>query len=233
MKYSILLIACFNFFVLSAQKSKIITYNTEIKFGDESVNALIKEVESERDDIDSLKKIQMHELTKGIFDMVNAETFSHTQVWRDGDWVITREIDRAEGKIAKHYHVNTLEFMVIDSFIYRVIPRIDTFKTSMNYKVNKDWQIRYDVKKTKQRKNILGYSCRLFIIKENKVIHEDGPEERTFSIWATKEMKPAISAHALLGLYQKLMEKYTPLEIEKTSNKMPGGFQRLTAIDIR
>ncbi len=87
MKFSILLIVCFSYFILPAQKSKVITYSMEIKFDSSTIDVMMKETESERNDMDSSKRAQLKVITEGLVKMINDQANQRLEIWQDGDWV--------------------------------------------------------------------------------------------------------------------------------------------------
>ena len=218
---------CFGAF---AQKRTIITYGVAAHFGTKDTNALLGNAAAgaEPDSLANSFREAMKELLTTFSQEVNMEA------WREGPFVVTRELNAGQGKLYKHYHVDHLDFIVIDSSAYNQSGKVDSTVLSMDYRKDKNWQVAYTVTKTREQKTILNYPCTLYKIEETrKTAVNEKPDIRTFAVWATKDIKPAVSLHAVLGLYQKLLPFLTPLEIEQRSLRAPNSYQRVWARSIK
>jgi hypothetical protein len=153
--------------------------------------------------------------------------------WREGNEVVTTDQQTGEGKIRKYYHVVSLDYRVIDSFTYRNLGKVDSLRTSLDYRRFRGWKVKYEVKRQKGGKDVLGYACQLYRVVEKKQTASGEPSrKRTFLIWATAALQPPISTHALLGFYQPLLQNLTPLEIREEMDRSKEGVVLHTAVKI-
>lgn len=216
----------------TAQKSKIITYRIQVYFDGSDVDNLMKEVKKERgEEEDSFSNVLLKELKLFIEEKVNNSALPDLIAWREGANVVTTESKEPNGKLKKYYNVDNLEFIVIDSL---ASGKVETFRNSMDYRTDTSWNMVYNVKETSEKKNILGYDCSLFTIEETKKTGIGSKaDNRTFAVWATTQIQPALSVHAVLGLYDKILPNLTPLEIEERFLEARQSHQKITAISIK
>lgn len=72
----------------------------------------------------------------------------------------------------------------------------------------------YDVRMTDDTANILGYTCHRIEISETIYIRASGRQETEHhEVWATDEIRPALPLYAMLGFYEKILPRYTPLRM--------------------
>ncbi|HVG41174.1 MAG TPA: hypothetical protein VM888_06135 [Chitinophagaceae bacterium] len=216
-----------------AQKGKVITYVQTITFSPLDIEGLVKEVAAEKGDVPDSSLLTAMSNMKELSGIISGQKII-MEAWRTGNDVVTREVNNAAGKIYKYYNVNTLAFKVIDSFTYKKINKVDTFSTSMDYKKDPQWKVEYSITKENKRKKILQYDCTLYTIVQTKKWSSEAEAEKTiFTIWATTQLKPALSTHALLGMYSKVLEDHTPLEIEIILAKSPNSVHKIEALEIK
>lgn len=84
-------------------------------------------------------------------------------------------------------------------------------ETSMNFRVNPDWKVKYEIKRIpNDRKEIAGYMCMKYEITELKEIRGD-TTRRQFKIYATNKIK--LPGHLICNWYDKVIEE-CPLEMD-------------------
>lgn len=227
----IIIILLFQTLVSNSQKKTVITYVLQVKFAETTVDSLLNDMNGNSDEyiMDEPRDTFMKKMN-ALFNLFQMN--DTILVWRQGAEVVMTQPNIPD-KVYKYYNINTLEFRVIDSFTYRHLNKVDTFQYSMNYKSNPDWKVSYKITKTGTKKRLLGFTCRHFMVEELKLIKGDDPATRVFSIWATKKIKPSFSTHAVLSLYDRVLSKYTPLEMEQRFLRAPNSFQIFKAIHIR
>lgn len=177
-------------------------------------------------DKDSASRLMQQELKM----MMEQGFLSQLVVWREGDEVVSVEPGTGEGKIYKYYNVHSLQYKVVDSLTYRKLGKVDSLVTSMDYRRFRGWKVSYSIKKLKGTQKILGYDCVSYRIVETKRTADgQGARQREFLIWATDAIRPALSTHAVLGFYEKVLPDHTPLQVREIPNGAKGTFGQSVA----
>lgn len=87
---------------------------------------------------------------------------------------------------------------------------VDESESSMNYRINPDWNVKYEIKRIPDdKKEIAGFMCVKYEILEIKQIKEK-ITKRQFKIYATKEIK--LPGHVICDWYDQVIPE-CPLEI--------------------
>lgn len=171
---------------------------------------------------------------KALLDSIAKPQATYLSCWRQGGDVVMVRKETGSTPLHTYFDVDKLVFKVVDSSNFEELGKADTIITPWYFKNNPDWQVTYNVTKNNKHKKILDYACELYTIEEIKITERNGkPDKRTISLWVTNAIKPAISTHAVLALYDKVLGNFTPLEAEITRVTENGGtYQKLTAIEI-
>lgn len=106
--------------------------------------------------------------------------------------------------------------------------KVVKYENSMNFRVNPDWNVKYEIKKfPEDKKEIAGYICIKYEITELKEI-KGNTTKREFSIYSTNKIK--LPGHLICNWYDKVI-KECPLEITiNHENKKGGVFYKVREI---
>lgn len=179
--------------------------------------SLEKAKEEGKDSIDAQAR-ELLDAFAGMFDSLSlSPMIEDSYVFREGDFVYKKR----EDFLLLKYDLTSLDFFTIDSTNYPLIQKVD-IKT---YPYN-DTSYRYKETITDESKKIHGYDCTKLVVEEYDV---ERNETRILTIWATRDIKPALSIRAVCGLNKKIFEDYTPISFIE---KGPWGFSETEAINL-
>jgi hypothetical protein len=179
--------------------------------------SLGKAKEEGKDSIDAQARGLLDAFTVMFDSLSLSSMIEDSYVFREGDFVYKKR----EGFLLLKYDLTSLDFFTIDSVNYPITQKVD-IKT---YHYN-DTSYRYKQTITDESKKIHGYDCKKLIVEEYDV---ERNETRILTIWATRDIKPALSIRAVCGLNKKIFEDYTPISFIE---KGPWGFSEIEAINL-
>jgi GLPGLI family protein len=173
--------------------------------------------EEGKDSIDARAKA----LLGGFTEMFDSLDFSpmveYAYVYREGNFVYHKKDDRPVMK----FDLTNLSFVTLDSTGYPLTQKVIVRTFQYN-----ESAYRYKQTLTNESKKIHGYDCTKLIVEEYDVEYN---YTRVLTIWATRDIKPALSVRAVCVLHTKIFDEYTPITfIEKGL----GGFTEIEAINL-
>lgn len=214
---------CLTAQVCLSQKSLTIHYRStghvdanEFKRMADSVG-LEKARKDGKDSIDAENRQFLDAITAMYDSLSLTPMIEDSYFFREGDFVYKK---REDGVLLK-YDLTSRDLFTIDSSAYPFTKQVLIIPYPFN-----DEGYRYKQTVTTESKKIHGFDCTKIIVEEYEIGEN---ETRIFTIWATRDIKPAFSIRAVCGLNIKTFEDYTPIAF---TEKWRGVFSETEAVNL-
>lgn len=210
-----------------AQRSVTILYRSKGHLSTTDLKNLFVTAQEERkkngvEIMDSVDESTLEQSLTELLDMIPGGLNEERKIYREGNFVMISKPNQLH-----KVNLKTLERTVIDSTHYQLLKRLDT---SIHEMLNTAFI--YTLEKTKEVRNIAGYTCEKFILKETDP--DPSPlASRILTIWATRQIKPAIPVFAVEGLHKIMLEDYTPLKVSENLAGTPNSGNETEAIILK
>lgn len=215
---------CLTAQVCFSQKSLTIQYRTTGHFDANGFKKMADSVslekarENGKDSIDA-ETTQFLDTITAMFDSLSlSPVIENSYVFREGNFVYMKRED--DSRLLK-YNLTSRDLVTIDSTSYPLTQQVFITPYPFN-----DAGYRYKQTLTNESKKIHGYACKKLVVEEYDI---EQNETRVFTIWATRDITPALSIRAVCGLHIKTFEDYTPVSF---TEKGPGYFSETEAINL-
>ena len=153
--------------------------------------------------------------------------------YRENEEVVVKDMGGlAKGRSLFRYNIKTLLLTRIDSIKYHKIDTVNVTKNQLTDTSNLLNRVNYKIQFTKEVKKIMGYKCqKIYVVPLNKAAGVLSDIQQ-YEIWATKDIKPAISVNAVLLFCKAILTEFTALEIKEIMKDAPNSYNLTTASEM-